>query len=73
MNAFQQAAKPRKRIHTNSAIDPGLLKITNDPPPEKRVMGEHKYGAIAHINESQPAIERAFCFLEPYAISVEAR
>lgn len=68
MNAFQQAAKPRKRIHTNGAIDPGLLKITNDPPPGRRVMGEHKYGAIfkalkpgqriaCEPNESQPVAQ----------------
>lgn len=75
MNAFAQAAKTRKRTHSSKAIDPELLKITNDPPPGKRVMGEPKYDAIfkalkpgqriaCEPSESQPIAQALRKFLK---------
>lgn len=65
MNAFAQAAKTRKRTHSSKAIDPELLKITNDPPPGKRVMGEPKYDAIFKaLKPGQPIAQALRKFLK---------
>lgn len=75
MNAFAQAAKTRKRVINNSSIDPSLLQITNDPPPQKRVMGQPKYDAIfkalkpgqriaCEPSESQPIAQALRKFLK---------